>query len=269
MIISIPTRGRVGNQITLGFLLDSWTPDVHVWCPGEEIEQHKRYAYSGKVGHWHEAPLGIAASRQAQLDWASANRIEWLWFMDDDLKFQYRPPGVATATNFTRPRFLMMSELKNRMLDLRSATYRGRPVAMIGVSKRRRLIPEQCQRTEEYATRIFGSWAIHVPTVIKEGIRLDAFGPLFSLEDFHIQLSLLTKGYASVCLTDFANRAAKSNTPGGCSLYRTPRAQAEYADLLVKAYPEFVTTRVKDSGGWDVDVRVAWKEAFKFQFDEM
>jgi hypothetical protein len=261
MIISIPTRGRVGNQITLGFLPESWTPDVHVWCPEEEIEQHKRYPYAGKVGHWHEAPLGMAASRQAQLDWASASRIEWLWFMDDDLKFQYRPPGIATATNFTGPRAKMMPELKNRVLGFRAETYRGRPIAMIGVSKRRRLTDEQCRRTEEYATRIFGSWAVHVPTVFKEGIRLDALGPLFPLDDFYIQLSLLTKGYASVCLTDFANRAAKSNAPGGCSIYRTPQAQAEFAGLLAEAFPKFVTLRAKGSGGWDVDVRVAWKEA--------
>jgi hypothetical protein len=258
LVISIPSRGRVGNQITLHYLPLTWAEDIHFWCPKEEIEAHRRQPYAAKIGHYHSAPLGIAASRQAQVEWAYENGIEWLWFMDDDLKFLYRPPGANIAITFPAsiPHDDLMHQLGGRIVS-----FFDRPdLAIVGVSRVVWLHHPLLTETDTHV--ILSCWAVRIPILFKEGVRFDKFGPLFSIEDYHVRLALAANGYSALAITDFAWKS-DGNTPGGCSLYRDAKAQTEYTNTLIAAYPDLVTLG-KGKGNWNsVNPKVNWKKALK------
>jgi hypothetical protein len=261
MLISIPSRGRVGNQVTLKFIPSQWVPFVHFWCPEEEIPLHQAQPYAAKVGHWHPAPLGIAASRQAQADYAYAEGVEWLWFIDDDLKFLRRAPEANIALPFKTPPSIeeQMGKLGQRFVSFFGKhDPEGHALALIGVS--RVVWLHDPRPTEIYSHVVAACWALHLPTFFKEEIRFDAFGPLFSIEDYHIRLALGQRGYSAVALTDFAWKA-DGNTSGGCSIYRTPEKQTEFTETLRSAYPSLVTT-IKGKGAWNnVNPKANWKKA--------
>jgi hypothetical protein len=214
LIVNIPTRGRVGNIKTLQWLPALLKEFIHVWCPEEEIEQHQQQWYVSRVGTWHAAPVGIAASRQAQAEWALENGVQWLWMMDDDVtRFDRR-----ASTDSARLALCEQDDIyrmMHRLLDLTTAQYKGHSVAVVGIANRggnNNSFP----KTEEFCTKIYANWAYHVPTLFREGIRFDQFGPRFFMEDHHVQLSFLKRGYATLRIEDYTWDQSKSNASGGC-----------------------------------------------------
>ena len=95
------------------------------------------------------------------------------------------------------------------------------------------------------------------------------FNDLPVMEDFHVALSLLRAGHTSLTLTKWAqDNAGGSNSPGGCSTYRTSEVQAEGARRLKELHPMFVkvvekSTKTAWGGGTRVDVTVRWKDAYR------
>jgi hypothetical protein len=254
MLISLPTRGRVGRQTTLRSLPAEYAPFVHLWCPKEELAAHKKEPYAAKVAAFHEAPLGTSASRQAQIEWAyNEEKVEWLWFMDDDLQFSFRYPGA----NCRYKRGLTLERFD--ALLARLASFFVPNVAMIGITRQGTYFHNPLE-TETETQTFYGTWVLHLPTVFREGLRFDEFGPLFSIEDYAMRLNLIERGYRTLALTDFAF-ATENNAPGGCSLYRDAAFQAECTYRLVERWPEFVSVG-KGNEEWNaVNPRVNWKKA--------
>jgi hypothetical protein len=131
-------------------------------------------------------------------------------------------------------------------------------LAIIGVSRVTWL--HHPLKTETDTHVILSCWAVRVPVLFKESIRFDRFGPFFSIEDYHVRLALAEKGYSALAITDFAWKS-DGNNPGGCSIYRDAKAQEEYTNTLIAAYPDLVTLG-KGKGGWNsVNPKVDWKKA--------
>ena len=116
-----------------------------------------------------------------------------------------------------------------------------------------------------YNTRMSRILCYHRPTLIEQGIRFDR---LIAMEDFDVTLQLLIKGYPNAVLCNWVhNQTGGSNSPGGCSVYRTLEVQAECARKFHDLFPKYVTVVQKDTkgawgGGTRTDVRMQWKRAF-------
>jgi hypothetical protein len=85
---------------------------------------------------------------------------------------------------------------------------------------------------------------------MKEKIRFDEFGPTYFMEDFHVHLSLLERGYLSIRIQNYSWDQRSSNSLGGVSRYRTPETMKATAETLHKAHPKVVEVVLKKSDNW-------------------
>jgi hypothetical protein len=113
---------------------------------------------------------------------------------------------------------------------------------------------------------MFTMYALRADTLLKENIRFDDI-PV--MEDFHVALSLLRKGYPNAIVQNWCWSQSKSNAKGGCSEFRSSEVQTQAAIRLSELHAPFVTVVEKESKSWAgdlatrTDVRVAWKKALE------
>lgn len=87
------------------------------------------------------------------------------------------------------------------------------------------------------------------------------------MEDFDLQLQLLRAGRGNCCLFYYANGQKQTNSPGGCSTYRSHEVQDRSARRLQELHPEFVRLRQKQNKtdaaglGTRTEVTISWKRA--------
>jgi hypothetical protein len=265
LIITIPSKGRVGRIKTLEVLPASWKELIYVFTPAEEIEAHRREPYVSRVaGFVADRKPGITGSWQTQFDFAAENGIEWMWMFEDDVyRIDYWPDLERYESR--RANEAKIEEMAELFLDL----FERERIAMVGLlnrgaSKQKFPVPL------EYAVRIHGVWAVNVPTLLKIGFRFDEFGPDFYQADFHLQLRLLESGYRSVRVQTFNWDQGRSNSPGGASDTRNAETQRRSSEILAREHPLTVKLRSVRSKKWGagngdlaerVDVTVRWKKA--------
>jgi hypothetical protein len=124
------------------------------------------------------------------------------------------------------------------------------------------------RNTDEFMdnTRIMRVLGYDREVLLRLGIRFDE---MEVMEDFHVALSLLERGYANRVLNTYANNQGGSGSSGGCSHFRTMDLHAANAEKLAALHPQFVTvvektTKGSFGGGTRKDVRIQWKEAYKY-----
>ena len=112
-------------------------------------------------------------------------------------------------------------------------------------------------------------YGIRTDILKKENIRFNA---VTFMEDMHVALSLLERGYTTGMITQYAwGQARASGAAGGCSSYRNFETQKTAAIKLAELHHPFVKvvkrkSREKDGwvrsvGEYRFDVRVNWQEA--------
>ena len=115
-------------------------------------------------------------------------------------------------------------------------------------------------------TRMMRVLAYHRPVMQREHI---CFTPMEVMEDFHVTLQLLRRGYDCLVLNNWvSNQAGGSDASGGCSTFRTLELQAKNARKLAELHPGFVKvvekqTKTAWGGNPRTDVVVSWKQARK------
>jgi len=252
MKIFIPTRGRVGKQITWHNLPKSIKKHTRLVCLPQEAKLH------GDIPVMVLPPgtMGISGSRQYIID---ACR-EPLVMLDDDLEFYYAGPprpGVSTERSLYAPTDRQVERMFEDIFKTINEGFAHVSVApREGWNRYPKLGVSNCRYM-----RVLG----YDPTVLHSlRIRFDAVN---LMEDFHVNLSLLKAGQASVVLTDYAQGQKGSGTKGGCSLIRTPDRQAKAAHRLAKLHAPFVKVVEKPSkwggAGTRTDVTVYWKKAYE------
>jgi hypothetical protein len=248
MQIFVPTRGRIEKQITR----DRWFIDD--FNGTFVVPQHEYDSY------WkHEdvqtlvvpSEWGIAKIRQHILE---QNPVGMHVVLDDDL-YAYRRTGEGTKLRTATQEDVSACFAWCRDLCEEQGVVHG------GVSAR-----EGNNRTEEPMQACSRCTRFHfydAEVLIREGIRFDA---VQLMEDFHVTLSLLERGFNNVVIYEFAHNQPASASKGGCDHYRTPELQAESAHLLAALHPtvKVVEKWTKSSwgGGYRTDVRVGWVKAF-------
>lgn len=245
----IPTLDRVDKQITMRSIVGTtWEP--YTWLvTGVESQAEALRQQGFQV---LLSPVeGIGAKRQWILDQHPGRKV---LMSDDDFRFTARMVDQPTRYFVTyEPAHIerMFTRLES-MLD---------QVAMAGVTGK------GLANTLPYPTatgRIHGVLGFRKDILAEQSIRMDDF-PF--MEDFAVNLSLLSQGYPTAKLTTHAYVEGPSNAPGGCSGSRTPNRQRAAALGLFEAFPEYVTIVRRNVPNWHggerLDVRVQWAKALK------
>lgn len=103
-------------------------------------------------------------------------------------------------------------------------------------------------------------------TLLKHGIRFDA---VELMEDQHVTLSMLERGYANRVLCDFCcDQARGSHAQGGCSTYRNRENHRQAALRLAQLHSPYVKLKSsRAKSGWHgmeqrTEVTIQCKQAF-------
>lgn len=245
MEIWIPSRNRVFQE-TFTSLPQELRERVHFAVP---------YDSSDVVGAYVvKTPIeinGIGPTRQWIIDQAQDKKIVML---DDDLVFAARREDEPTK--FREATSGELSTLIGN-IDALLNNY-----AHVGVATR-----EGGNRdTDDYRlnTRLLRVLAYRTDVLRNEGIRFDR---LELMEDFDVALQLLRAGYANIKINWMVHNQRSSNSPGGCSTYRTLEKQSQAARGLRDYHPKFVsvvqkTTKTAWNGATRDDCIIQWKRAF-------
>lgn len=198
---------------------------------------------------------GIAKTRQFIID---TTPHQYIFFADDDGRFFVRP-------DLALPKLVSIKDNPEEQTKMWSAVFRAlRSFPMVGVSYRSGNNHVNARHKDN--TKLFSFWGVDVHKIRELGINI---GHMNVMEDFYLNLSLLTRGYRTRCYYKWAWDQQTSNAPGGCSVYRTLDYHNAGARQLHAAFPEFVTlVSKKPKSGWfgdqeRLDVRVQWKKAYQ------
>lgn len=256
MRIYIPTRGRASNQITLSNLPSVLRDKAKLVVDESEKDEHFSLYGPDKVLVAPSHCDSIGKVRQAIIDYHRPDIDgDKLIMLDDDLGFNMRRIDI-------REKFLPATEqsvidgfaLVEKLLDEH---------AHGGIRARQM---SQDAPDIDYNCRTLRALAYNVKIMKQENVRFDR---LIVMEDFDVTLQLLRRGFSNFNISTIIQGQSTSNAPGGCSLYRDGKRQAEGAHGLQQFHPEFVSVRTKKTNwkGWGsderTDVTIAWKKAYK------
>lgn len=249
MRVYIPTLGRVGRQETAKALKDTGL-DVVLVCP---LSESQRHINNGHQVLCHLDTLrGISAKRQ----WIVDNTDDpVICMMDDDLTFAAR-----RADNHTLFRPADPEQIHAAVEEM---TYYAEVCGHSAISPR-----EGANRNVEATirnTRMMRAMAWGRKQLKESGAD---FSVVELMEDFHVTLHLLTRGYPSISINWLVQNQRGSNTEGGCSTFRTLSMHNSAARALADRYPRFVktvekTTKTAWGGATRTDVIVKWKAAYE------
>lgn len=114
--------------------------------------------------------------------------------------------------------------------------------------------------------RMNNLYAFNAGTLLTHNIRFDDYT---IMEDFHVTLEMLRHGYPNRIFYDYAWGQYASNSPGGCSEYRTGDLQYQTALKLSRQHHPFVKMVKKVSNAWQGnmavrdDVKISWQKAYR------
>lgn len=257
-IIAIPSYKRADrllNKKSTLSQIDKHTMDnVYLFVRDEEEEDYLKVAEHFGCGLITITAYDIPETRDQILQYAYEHDVEKLIMIDDDIDIAYKPTPkkYITITNND-------GHFGTMIIDLLS--YCASDCPIVGISARQF---SQDKKGVDFNTRVIQVFCIHMPTIKKENFHFADAGFSF-MTDYYFILTFLQKGYKNACLNWFT-RDDDSQTPGGCSVFRTVENQSKSAVALYKKFPHLVSLYIKDTGTWSaqrVNVRIKWKKAFQ------
>lgn len=264
MNLYIHSSGRptMQEQKTLGSMAGAFPRDlknVHLVVQGKQEKEYCKVAEQFGVDLIVLPPSIKTLSPTRQ--WILDGETKPFAMMDDDLLFfERRKDDPTKFLKITGSKvFEMFHDLFDRMLC--GGFPHGGILAREGGN---RIVGKD----NVFNTRMMRVLAYEPRTVRKVGARLDR---LPTKQDFDMTLQLLRAGYSNLLMADYVQgqyNEGCSNAPGGCSVYRTPKMNAESSERLAKLHPGFVkVVEKKASTSWGgeprIDVVVSWKKAYE------
>lgn len=261
--IYITTHGRVGKQRTLENLPPEWLDRTWLVVRPEEATAH---AHQVMV---LPEPMRLSPTRQWVMENAKSN---FVCLLDDDLKFGWRPdqdtpslPGESQEAHDKRRRRLKApapAHVVARALGTLEAQLSAVAHASISAREGNNTHPGPVKMVG----RALRALAFRRDTFLEQGIRFDR---VTTGSDFDVTLQLLRKGFRNVILFRYTTDQNNSNSPGGCSEYRTAELHAESCRRLAELHPGLVKVVEKPARNWkgfgDVrtDVTIYWQRAYE------
>jgi hypothetical protein len=270
MLLTIPSKGRASNQVTLRnfkkFAPMHYMPILVV--PDNEQKTYRNNNLGIEIVGTPPEIFGISKTREWILTKLARSRgAKHVGMIDDDMDFCYRPNPKAAP--------LLMVTSSEKMLDMlgRMEAWLNSGFVHVGLSARQgNNNPYKNEQGEdglhEYrdATRMMNFYIYDVSKLRELDIKL---GRMDVMEDFDLTLQLLRKGFPNRVLYEYCWNQRGSGATGGCSTYRTAEMQAKAAHKLAALHPDFVNIKLKKSkANWKgleerVDVIVGWRKAFE------
>lgn len=259
MKIFVPTRGRVGKQITLQHLTPALRQCATLVCPHEEMEAHRRSLANNCVegvtilGEPPPGFRGIAPKRRWIFEHSGREQLEKIIMLDDDLTFSTYTIGADGKVKLPRA---SAAQTEAAFAELWKRITPEVPHAGFG--------PRQGASFKAAGWepgRMLCVLGYHVPTVLR--VVKFYHGETFAKEDMDITLQLLRAGYPNtVCNSFVADQ--QWGTPGGCSLYRTTDSNSSDSEELARLHPGYVRVVEKT---YDKNTRkevvVSWQRALR------
>lgn len=257
MMIFIPTRGRVDNQVTW----DRMTPELkamtYIVCPPGEVEQHERL---GREAVACERD-GIGPTRDFILRTSSSYNFRKILMLDDDLTLQRRRSDSKISNADIHDQLAAIHWLSDCL---------GNGFAHAGLAPRFLAFANKAN----YLTpsRSMYALAYDVPKVRDVGARFckgfEEFEGKNTMEDFNMTLQLLQAGLPNVVSLEHRVTPRATNASGGCSTWRTGFWASKSAEALAELFPDVVRLRKKKA--WQgmteseiYDVTIYWQRALK------
>ena len=259
--------GRIQTQKTWDRIPQSLRRHTFLVCPFDEARQH------AELGR-NVCPCpekGIAKTRQWLLSPKGYGGEKFTFTDDDHYFFRRIDPNKGSLRKCEESDMIEMFARIEFLLD---------QYPMVGVAARQgsdAFLGLRKDAVKNYEVvcgiaenkRICNLYGVRADILNREGIRFDAV-PL--MEDMHVTLSLIAKGYDTALITDFAWNQEASGTKGGCSSYRDFALQKEAALKLADLHRPFVTvikklSKDKSGKNWKsvgstrYDVRIDWSGA--------
>jgi len=202
------------------------------------VNSSEEYAYAKVAGYTYVisdyTATNIAETREHILQWAHKNKYDWLFMVDDDVRFFARYKNYASLP-------VNVPETRNMLNHLISICTPEHPL----VSIRERFMINQCDYAYEKNAKIIRVYMIHVPTFIEQGISF-LYKGMKVFEDKLVQVLLNEKGYRTITSVHFAQSTRdSSNANGGCAEYRTNPETERCVDIFLKDFPKAFTETVK------------------------
>lgn len=265
--IYLPTLGR-DRLITMEGLSPAILPNVTIVTNKAQASRLRaQYPRCRVLACPHQAEpgekpdgitKGISPVRQWILDDCRSLGSDTVLMVDDDLTFYRRISDKDWHLRPAKP--VEVTELFH-LMEKQLFTD-----AFVGVSARQ----GNNRRTEkvQYCQRSWAVWALGIGALDSCGL---SFTAVPTMQDFWVQMGLLTQGHRTAMICDFAHNQPASNAKGGCSLFRTPETQRVSIEKLEVAYPGFIKSRLaKTKDGWfgtgdpRADVTFYGKKAYDF-----
>ncbi len=266
-IIAIPTRNRYDmmDKGTLSNIPENLMEHVYLFVRDDEYEQYvpvvEKYGcglinlLEEPINFMRDPEAGMAEVRDFIVRYCYENDIVNCIMIDDDIRFAVHELKAEKTTYHP----MSKEEFHSMIMDLLEASSPELPLA--GIQARQ--FSNNKLSKFEYNTRIIQLQALHIPTIISEGVTFTYEAPFIS--DYNFALELLTRGYRNIVLNKYT-RDDKPNEKGGCSEYRTAELQSASAVALYKKFPDVVRLVQKTNGSWKtprINPVVSWKKAYK------
>jgi len=256
--IYIPSTSRADVNMTFLALPMDWRKRTTIVVGRDEkVKYLKQYPKGTDV---IECPMrGIGKVRQWIIDKTDS---KYVLMMDDDLRFATR---IKPHEVKLRP--CDQSDV-GRVLETLFGYMMREKFVHVGLAKRTEASFFLCDhRIVVRQNNVHGFNVRKLRRLKKKGVRFDR---MELMEDFHVTLRLFELGYPNKVLFDYTWDQRGSNYRGGCSTYRTPRAQKRAALALREKHPdvvEVVKKEVRAAASWEgmkvrYDVRIQWRKAF-------
>lgn len=256
--IYIPSTAREDVNMTFLALPMEWRKQLTiVVSKGERLAYLKRLP---KYANVVECPYrGIGKVRQWIID---KTESKYVLMMDDDLRFATR---VKKGEVKLRP--CDQDDVGTIVETLFKYMMREKYVH-VSLAKRTEASFFLCDhRIVVRQNNVHGFNVRKMRRLKKKGVRFDK---LQLMEDFHVTLRLFELGYPNKVLFDYTWDQRGSNYRGGCSTYRTRKAQKLAALQLRDMHPdvvEVVKKEVKAAASWQgmktrYDVRIQWRKSY-------
>jgi len=255
--IVIPSYKRaerlLNKKSTLSQIDKQTMDDVYLFVREEEEEEYLKVAEHFGCGLLIHLSDGIPKTRDEIINWANLEGIEKLIMIDDDIDIAFKPTPRKYITITNEDGYF-----KQMIVDLLFNCDVEYPI--VGISARQF---SQDKKGIDLNTRVIQVFCLYMPIIKKENFHFTDAGFPF-MTDYYFILTFLQKGYKNCCINWFT-RDDDSQTPGGCSEFRTVENQSKSAVALYKKFPHLVSLYVKTTGTWKekrVNVRIKWRKAY-------
>ena len=259
LMICVPTMNRQNNLEICKTTPKEIVEKFYFFAPEEQVEEYlKNYPKLKFIGI---SVKGIAATREQISKTAKQFEYKKVLMLDDDISFYIRRDSalwnlrdVKESSEFIE----MFSYLSGLLDEYKHISISGREGNnRKGVGTREELLAIN--------TRPLRALGYQVDEHLNcEHCRVTV------MEDFDVALQLLSKGYPLATTYYYAQGQKQTNSPGGCSTYRTHQIHEESAKKLVELWGEnFIRLRTKmnktdaEGFGTRTEVTISWKKVYE------